>query len=90
MMKETPPELEVFRAPFEVAIFCDCFRTKIILMDDRGAQLQEAQFIGYFGQYATSAAHTHRAMSSASAVDIARTEASVAFQLKTALLQKTR
>jgi len=35
MMKETPSKLKMFRAPFEVAIFCDCFRTKIIFVDNR-------------------------------------------------------
>ena len=34
MMKETPSKLKVFRAPLKIAIFWNCFRTKIILMDN--------------------------------------------------------
>jgi len=34
MMKKAPSKLKVFRAPLKIPIFCDCFRTKIIFVDN--------------------------------------------------------
>ena len=40
MMKKSPSKLEVFRAPLKITIFCDCFRTEIIFVDNFGVDFE--------------------------------------------------
>jgi hypothetical protein len=34
VMKKAPSKLKVFRSSLKIALFCDCFRTKIIFVDN--------------------------------------------------------